>query len=155
ELETGNWKLGTGNYQPKLEADYSYLSASMGSRREALIAGNSPKKIPTLAENPMPIANDHQGSDTGKPESQWTSSPMLLPKTKPTPRPPPSDVRKAGSIRTCQRSPRRRAPSAFRTPISRVRSVTEIIMMAITPIPPTMSAIEEITTSARNVARLT
>ena len=31
------------------------------------------------------------------------------------------------------------APSALRTPISRVRSVTEIIMMATTPTPPTMS----------------
>jgi hypothetical protein len=42
----------------------------------------------------------------------------------------------------------------LRTPISRVRSVTEIIMMAITPMPPTISATEEITTSARNTARL-
>ena len=31
------------------------------------------------------------------------------------------------------------APSALRTPISRVRSVTEIIMIATTPTPPTMS----------------
>ena len=35
---------------------------------------------------------------------------------------------------------RRVAPSALRTPISRVRSVTEIIMMATTPTPPTISA---------------
>ena len=42
---------------------------------------------------------------------------------------------------------RRLAPSALRTPISRVRSVTEIIMIAITPMPPTISAIDEITTS--------
>ena len=33
---------------------------------------------------------------------------------------------------------RRVAPSALRTPISRVRSVTEIIMIATTPTPPTM-----------------
>ena len=32
------------------------------------------------------------------------------------------------------------APSALRTPISRVRSVTEIIMIATTPTPPTISA---------------
>ena len=31
------------------------------------------------------------------------------------------------------------APSALRTPISRVRSVTEIIMIATTPTPPTIS----------------
>ncbi len=49
---------------------------------------------------------------------------------------------------------RRFAPSALRTPISRVRSVTEIIMIAITPMPPTMSAIDEITTSASVTARV-
>ena len=42
----------------------------------------------------------------------------------------------------------------MRMPISRVRLVTETIMIAITPIPPTISAIELITTSARNVAWL-
>ena len=67
---------------------------------------------------------------------------------------PPIDVRNTASIRNCQRISRRRAPSALRTPISRVRSVTEIIMMAMTPMPPTISAIDEITTSARNVAWL-
>ena len=35
---------------------------------------------------------------------------------------------------------RRVAPSALRTPISRVRLVTETIMIAITPMPPTSSA---------------
>jgi hypothetical protein len=42
----------------------------------------------------------------------------------------------------------------LRTPISRVRSVTEIIMIAITPMPPTIRAIDEMTISARNVALL-
>ena len=117
-----------------------------------MIAGNNPKKIPTLAENPMPIAKDHHGSETGNPDAQCTIRPMLLPKM--IPRTPPADVRNAASIRNCQRISRRRAPSAFRTPISRVRSVTEIIMIAMTPMPPTISAIEEITMSARNVALL-
>ena len=36
------------------------------------MAGNMPKKMPTLAEKPRPMANDHQGSETGKPVSQWT-----------------------------------------------------------------------------------
>ena len=35
----------------------------------------------------------------------------------------------------------RRAPTALRMPISRVRSVTETSMMFITPIPPTSSEI--------------
>ncbi|VTQ60405.1 Uncharacterised protein [Stenotrophomonas maltophilia] len=34
----------------------------------------------------------------------------------------------------------RRAPTAMRTPISRVRSVTDTSMMFITPIPPTTNA---------------
>ena len=71
---------------------------------------------------------------------------MPLPKMMPSR--PPIEVRKTASIRNCQRISRRRAPSALRTPISRVRSVTEIIMIAITPMPPTISAIDEMTTSA-------
>ena len=39
-------------------------------------------------------------------------------------------------------------------PISRVRSVTEMVMIAMTPMPPTISAIDEITTSARKIARV-
>ena len=39
---------------------------------------------------------------------------------------------------------RRCAPSALRTPISRVRSVTETSMMFMTPTPPTTRPIEEI-----------
>ena len=33
------------------------------------MAGTMPKNTPTLAEKPMPMANDHQGSETGKPVS--------------------------------------------------------------------------------------
>src|SRR6202008_2870073 len=52
---------------------YSYRSASIGSRREARMAGTMPKNTPTVAEKPKPIAKDHQGSETGKPVSQLTS----------------------------------------------------------------------------------
>ena len=65
---------------------------------------------------------------------------------------PPSEVRKTASSMNCQRISRRRAPSALRTPISRVRSVTLMVMMAITPMPPTIRAIDEMTTSARKIA---
>ena len=41
------------------------------------------------------------------------------------------------------------APSAFRTPISRVRSVTLIIMIATTPTPPTMSPMADSTIITR------
>ena len=47
------------------------------------------------------------------------------------------------STRNCHRIVPRVAPSALRTPISRVRSVTEIIMMAMTPTPPTRSPTDE------------
>ena len=67
---------------------------------------------------------------------------------------PPAEVRNTASSRNCQRISIRRAPSALRTPISRVRSVTLIVMMLITPMPPTISAIDDSTTSARNVAWL-
>ena len=48
------------------------------------------------------------------------------------------------SVRNCQRMSRLVAPSAFRTPISRVLSVTETSMMFMTPTPPTRSPIDEI-----------
>ena len=64
QREAGSWKLEAGSWEAP---SYSYLSASIGSSREALKAGNRPKKMPTLAEKPMPSANDHQGSETGKP----------------------------------------------------------------------------------------
>src|SRR5688572_8818148 len=106
----------------------------MGSRRDARTAGTIPKKMPTPAEKPSPIANDHHGSEIGKPVASVTAKPMPLPQRMPST--PPMEVRKAASDRNWNNTSCRRAPSAFRTPISRVRSVTEIIMIAITPIPP-------------------
>src|SRR5262245_43143597 len=143
-LNEAAFSLHTSDFQV-----YSYRNASIGSRRDALNAGHIPKKIPTDAEKPRPIANDHHGSEMGKPDTRWTVQPMALPR--PMPSSPPIDVRNAASIRNWNRISARRAPSALRTPISRVRSVTEIDMIAITPIPPTISAIDEITTRAKNV----
>ena len=73
-------------------------------------------------------------------------APITMPST------PPTEVRNDGLEQELPEDLARRAPSAFRTPISRVRSVTEIIMIAITPMPPTIRAIDEMTTSARKVA---
>ena len=64
-----------------------------------------------------------------------------------TPRPsavptaPPSAATIDDSMRNWSRMVRRRAPSARRTPISRVRSVTETSMMFMIPMPPTTSVI--------------
>ena len=41
---------------------YSYLSASIGSRRAAFHAGHKPKMIPTAAEMPMPTPMAHSGT---------------------------------------------------------------------------------------------
>jgi hypothetical protein len=65
-----NWNLATGNGKRET-GNYSYRNASIGSRRDALNAGNRPKKMPTLAEKPMPSASDHLGSEMAKPDSQW------------------------------------------------------------------------------------
>ena len=56
-----------------------------------------------------------------------------------TPTAPPAIVVATPSSRNCSRMAPRRAPSALRMPISRVRSVTETNMMFITPTPPMAS----------------
>ena len=54
---------------------------------------------------------------------------------------PPISETSTASVRNCVRMSLRRAPTALRMPISRVRSVTLTSMMFITPIPPTSSEI--------------
>src|SRR3954453_10560896 len=88
-------KRRTPNAEPR--AGFSYRSASIGSSRDALNAGYMPKKMPTDAEKPRPIANDHHGSEIGKPEKKCTVQPIPAPRAMPIR--PPSDVRNAASIR--------------------------------------------------------
>ncbi len=64
-----------------------------------------------------------------------SSSEIIAPRN--TPITPPSALRVTASVRNCSRMLLRLAPMALRTPISRVRSVTETSMIFITPIPPT------------------
>ena len=52
---------------------------------------------------------------------------------------PPIRQRMTLSVINCIRMAAAGAPSALRVPISRVRSVTETIMIFITPMPPTSS----------------
>ena len=109
--------------------------------------------MPTAAEKPRPMANDHHGSEMGKPETPVDAAADARCRARcRAGRRATSGTRPPSGTETGSRA--RRAPSALRTPISRVRSVTEIDMIAITPMPPTISAIDEITTSARNVAWL-
>ena len=62
-----------------------------------------------------------------------------------TPHTPPSVVRVTASTTNWNRMFRGRAPTALRTPISRVRSLTDTSMMFITPMPPTIRPMEAIT----------
>ena len=52
---------------------------------------------------------------------------------------PPSIESVTDSVSTCQTMSRRRAPSAFLSPISRVRSLTTMSMMFMMTMPPTTS----------------
>ena len=52
---------------------------------------------------------------------------------------PPTALSVSASARNCSRTSRRRAPTARRTPISRVRSLTATSMMFMMPTPPTTS----------------
>ena len=56
-----------------------------------------------------------------------------------TPTKPPTRLSVTASATNCRRTSRARAPTARRTPISRVRSVTDSSMMFMMPMPPTSS----------------
>jgi len=58
-----------------------------------------------------------------------------------TPRTPPKRASTTDSLRNWERTSERRAPTAFRIPISRVRSVTATSMMFMMTMPPTTSEI--------------
>src|SRR3989475_128545 len=111
--------------------NYSYLSASTGSSRAARLAGYSPNPTPVRADAPSAATMDHSGTWAGIGVSRETPKASRPPTSIPTA--PPTRVRVEASTRNCHRIARRVAPSALRTPISRVRSVTEIIMIATTP----------------------
>ena len=78
-----------------------------------------------------PAPGDHQAMTAGSGETAATSS------ADPTPRPmpirPPTTQSSTASMRNCSRMSRCRAPSALRSPISRVRSRTLTSMMFETP----------------------
>ncbi len=64
-----------------------------------------------------------------------------MPTARATPMAPPSRQTSTASMMNWFRMSLRRAPTAMRTPISLVRSVTDTSMMFITPMPPTISEI--------------
>ncbi len=64
----------------------------------------------------------------------------------------PTVAMAADSARNCRNTSRRRAPSDFRNPISRVRSATDISMMFMITMPPITS--DTITTPGRTTTRM-
>ena len=103
--------------------------------------------MPVRAEAVSAATMDQTGTWAGMGVKRDTSHATKPPTS--IPAAPPTSVSVAASTRNCHRIARRVAPSALRTPISRVRSVTEIIMIATTPTPPTIRAIDESTSITR------
>ena len=110
----------------------------MGSCFAAFRAGHMPKVRPTAVLMPKPNTMDHSGAAAGKSKAKRTRK--AIPSPIAMPMPPPMPVRVTASTRNWAATSLRVAPIAFRTPISRVRSVTVTSMMFITPTPPTSRA---------------
>src|SRR2546426_2722286 len=129
---------------------HSYLNASTGSSLAARPAGTTPKISPIAIETAHATTALHTGTRASNWSAALSSSPIESPSRMPST--PPINVSVAASTRNCHRISRRVAPRALRTPISRVRSVTETIMIAMTPMPPTSRATLESTSITRKNA---
>src|SRR5262249_27331261 len=116
---------------------HSRLRASIGSSRAARMAGYNPKKSPTSTVMPMPSTTDHHSIEAGI----GVNAAMVVAMTAPSavPMTPPNIESTTDSVRIWDVMSLRRAPSALRKPISRVRSVTTISMMFMMTMPPTTS----------------
>src|SRR5438128_4543279 len=129
---------------------HSYLNASTGSSLAARPAGTTPKISPIAIETAHATTALHTGTRASNWSAALSSSPIESPSRMPST--PPISVSVAASTRNCHRISRRVAPMALRTPISRVRSVTETIMIAMTPMTPTSRATLESTSITRKKA---
>src|SRR2546426_2603040 len=150
DARCGMGGCGAASRIPHPASRYSYRSASTGSSRAARLAGYSPNPTPVRADAPSAATMDHSGTWAGIGVSRETPKASRPPTS--IPAAPPTRVRVEASTRNCHRIARRVAPSALRTPISRVRSVTEIIMIATTPTPPTMRPMDESTSITRKIS---
>ena len=124
----------------------------MGSERAALMAGQIPKNSPTPVETTMPRTMAHHSIEDGSPVR--AEAPVAMAMARTTPTIPPTIESVADSTRNWRRISTRRAPVAFRIPISRVRSVTETSMMFMTTMPPTRSDIDAMATVTAKKVRL-
>src|SRR5215216_4720720 len=119
----------------------------IGCMRAALRAGQTPKNTPTARLTPKARATDQPVMAAGTGESRPTRRAAPTPSRMPTT--PPLTVRATASSRNWRSTSRVRAPTALRSPISRVRSDTLTSMMFITPTPPTTREIPAIEASTR------
>ena len=86
---------------------------------------------------PMPSATDQASTAAGTGVNVEIVSAIAAPSIVPTT--PPNIDSTTDSVSICAMMSDRRAPSALRRPISRVRSVTTISMMFMMTMPPTTS----------------
>jgi hypothetical protein len=105
-----------------------------------------PKTRPTPPAAAIDSTTAQIGTAVGMSTRIWIRSASPVPMA--TPSAPPMLVSITASTRNWARMRRRRAPSARRTPISLVRSVTETSMMFMTPMPPIRSAMPQMPTEA-------
>ena len=120
---------------------YSNLRAVTGSIREARRAGARPKITPVRIAEQRAVMIAQKGIDAGIGLYMAISLARIPPPIIPVA--PPRKVKSEDSTRNCHSISLRRAPTAFLIPISRVLSVTEIIIIPMTPIPPTKSPTED------------
>src|SRR5687768_11883288 len=133
---------------------YSYLSASIGSSLAARRAGYRPNTRPTDTDTRNASKIELAVTTVDQPAKKPISCEMPTPTI--TPMVPPTNEISTVSIRNCRTMSVRRAPSARRTPISRVRSRMLASMMFMMPMPPTNSEIDAsatITTSKMRCVR--
>src|SRR5207249_1588215 len=116
---------------------YSWRSAAMGSSRAARLAGYTPAITPTLA--PMTTPNKIDAGDTLAGRGEVAAIRNVSPMPATTPNAAPTVAIAADSARNWRSTSRRRAPSDFRRPISRVRSATDMSMMFMITMPPITS----------------
>src|SRR5437660_1173508 len=116
-------------------ACYSYLNAMIGSRLAARRAGQMPKNNPTAALNTK--ARRMASGEISVFQCAIRDSTMAPPEPSTTPIRPPKRHNTSASTRNWNMMLNRVAPNALRTPISRVRSVTDTSMMFMIPMPPT------------------
>src|SRR5262245_51824497 len=113
----GNKEILCVSVSPRQNAVYSYRSASTGSSRAALFAGQMPKKRPTPTDTMIPVTAAHAGTAPGiDVNTVRLMSAIAQPNT--IPAIPPRPVSADASNRNCVRISLFRAPTALRSPIS-------------------------------------